>query len=226
MKGGRYDAIVIAAGTTPLTAAYLARAKKSVLVLEAATLGAPPSPKRSSGLQVHDVLLRRVVAAPEIISRMLDLRARAAIRRRAPSRRWRNGDYLAAWVITTRRGAAVRHSPHDARRTTSTAAYAFMAQASSRSSVWCRPIRRRSRRAISRACSSWASISAARRERLHALVQAHDDELGGLSGRVVRDGRAQGDQVGKRIIGTFLGPRSPGTAYVLLHHYMGELTRV
>ena len=25
------------------------------------------------------------------------------------------------------------------------------------------------------------------------------------------------------IIGTFLGPRSPGTAYVLLHHYMGEI---
>src|SRR5213594_4081010 len=26
-----------------------------------------------------------------------------------------------------------------------------------------------------------------------------------------------------RIIGTFLGVRSPGTAYVLLHHYMGEI---
>lgn len=25
------------------------------------------------------------------------------------------------------------------------------------------------------------------------------------------------------IIGTFLGPRSPGTAYVLLHHYLGEI---
>ena len=25
------------------------------------------------------------------------------------------------------------------------------------------------------------------------------------------------------IIGTFLGIRSPGTAYVLLHHYMGEI---
>ena len=25
------------------------------------------------------------------------------------------------------------------------------------------------------------------------------------------------------IIGTFLGPKSPGTAYVLLHHYMGEI---
>jgi phytoene dehydrogenase-like protein len=28
------------------------------------------------------------------------------------------------------------------------------------------------------------------------------------------------------IIGTYLGPRSPGTAYVLLHHYMGELDGV
>src|SRR5436189_6090812 len=28
------------------------------------------------------------------------------------------------------------------------------------------------------------------------------------------------------LIGTLLGPRSPGTAYVLLHHYMGELDGV
>src|SRR6185295_17027194 len=28
------------------------------------------------------------------------------------------------------------------------------------------------------------------------------------------------------IIGTFLGPRSPGTGYVLLHHYIGELDSV
>ena len=28
------------------------------------------------------------------------------------------------------------------------------------------------------------------------------------------------------IIGTFLGPRSPGTAYVQLHHYMGEIDGV
>src|SRR5215831_2967092 len=28
------------------------------------------------------------------------------------------------------------------------------------------------------------------------------------------------------IIGTLLGPRSPGTAYVLLHHYMGEIDGV
>src|SRR5438093_6808108 len=28
---------------------------------------------------------------------------------------------------------------------------------------------------------------------------------------------------GTMAIGTFLGVRSPGTAYVLLHHYMGEI---
>src|SRR5258708_24235936 len=28
---------------------------------------------------------------------------------------------------------------------------------------------------------------------------------------------------GSSIIGTALGPRSPGTAYVLLHHYMGSI---
>ena len=28
---------------------------------------------------------------------------------------------------------------------------------------------------------------------------------------------------GSSIIGTALGPRSPGTAYVLLHHYMGDI---
>src|SRR6185295_346120 len=33
----------------------------------------------------------------------------------------------------------------------------------------------------------------------------------------------KGTKSASGIIGTLLGPRSPGTAYVLLHHYMGEL---
>ncbi|MDP1545297.1 MAG: NAD(P)/FAD-dependent oxidoreductase, partial [Anaerolineales bacterium] len=33
----------------------------------------------------------------------------------------------------------------------------------------------------------------------------------------------KGTKAASGIIGTFLGPRSPGTAYVLLHHYMGEI---
>jgi len=33
----------------------------------------------------------------------------------------------------------------------------------------------------------------------------------------------KGTMASSGIIGTFLGPRSPGTAYVLIHHYMGEV---
>jgi phytoene dehydrogenase-like protein len=33
----------------------------------------------------------------------------------------------------------------------------------------------------------------------------------------------QGTLASSGIIGTFLGPRSPGSAYVMLHHYMGEI---
>jgi phytoene dehydrogenase-like protein len=33
----------------------------------------------------------------------------------------------------------------------------------------------------------------------------------------------KGTKAASGIIGTYLGPRSPGTAYVLLHHYMGEI---
>ena len=33
----------------------------------------------------------------------------------------------------------------------------------------------------------------------------------------------KGTMCASGIIGTFLGPRSPGTAYVLIHHYMGEV---
>jgi phytoene dehydrogenase-like protein len=36
----------------------------------------------------------------------------------------------------------------------------------------------------------------------------------------------KGTKAASGIIGTLLGPRSPGTAYVLLHHYMGELDGV
>jgi phytoene dehydrogenase-like protein len=35
--------------------------------------------------------------------------------------------------------------------------------------------------------------------------------------------RLKGPMSVSGIIGTYLGVRSPGTAYVLLHHYMGEI---
>ena len=43
---------------------------------------------------------------------------------------------------------------------------------------------------------------------------------------MVRDRALKATKAASGIIGTFLGPRSPGTAYVLLHHYMGEIDGV
>ena len=55
------------------------------------------------------------------------------------------------------------------------------------------------------------------------LRAAHDDELARLPRPVVRDGPLKATMAASGIIGTFQGIRSPGTAYVLLHHYMGEI---
>jgi hypothetical protein len=40
------------------------------------------------------------------------------------------------------------------------------------------------------------------------------------------EGEASGLMASSGIIGTFLGPGSPGTAYVLLHHYMGDRRQI
>jgi len=63
-------------------------------------------------------------------------------------------------------------------------------------------------------------------ERLHALVKlmTMSSRISWMSGSRRTSSRRRNRRAG--IIGTFLGPRSPGTAYVLLHHYMGELDGV
>ena len=70
------------------------------------------------------------------------------------------------------------------------------------------------------------AISATLEGSLQPPDQAPHHELGGLPRRVVRDRGAQGDEVGERHHRHAARPRSPGTAYVLLHHYMGELDGV
>jgi phytoene dehydrogenase-like protein len=65
-----------------------------------------------------------------------------------------------------------------------------------------------------------ASLSAKELELLSKLVTQS-------SGDVLDDwfetDLLKGTKASSGIIGTYLGPRSPGSAYVLLHHYMGEI---
>ena len=68
-----------------------------------------------------------------------------------------------------------------------------------------------------------APLRRAARAAADCFHPASDDELGGLRQPVVRDRGAAATLSASGIIGTFLSPRTPGSAYILLHHYMGEI---
>jgi len=63
-------------------------------------------------------------------------------------------------------------------------------------------------------------------ERFHALVKLMTMSSADLLDEWFETHVLKATKAASGIIGTFLGPRSPGTAYVLLHHYMGELDGV
>jgi phytoene dehydrogenase-like protein len=63
-------------------------------------------------------------------------------------------------------------------------------------------------------------------EQLHILVRLMTMSSADFLGRWFESEPLLGTLSASGIIGTFLGPRSPGTAYVLLHHYMGEIDGV
>ena len=60
-------------------------------------------------------------------------------------------------------------------------------------------------------------------EHLYTLVRLMTMSSADFLERWFESEPLKGTMSASGIIGTFLGPRSPGTAYVLLHHYMGEI---
>jgi phytoene dehydrogenase-like protein len=61
---------------------------------------------------------------------------------------------------------------------------------------------------------------------LHTLVRLMTMSSADFLERWFESEPLKGTLSASGIIGTFMGPRSPGTAYVLLHHYMGEIDGV
>ena len=71
---------------------------------------------------------------------------------------------------------------------------------------------------------SWAATSArSGAERFHALHKLMTMSSADYLDEWFEFDALKATKSASGIIGTFLGPRSPGTAYVLLHHYMGEI---
>jgi phytoene dehydrogenase-like protein len=137
-----------------------------------------------------------------------------------------NGDYLAMWGDHDRtRRELYRHSPRDAE------AYDEFGRLMQHMALAVRPI-------LSMVPPDPTSLSPGEllsmaklgkhfrdlgEERFHALFKLMTMSSADFLDEWFETDVLKATKSASGIIGTFLGPRSPGSAYVLLHHYMGDI---
>src|SRR5437763_8948934 len=229
----RYDAIIVGGGHNGLTcAAYLARAGKQVLVLErrehigGAAFSAEVFPGFRFSVFSYVVSLLR----PEIIRELeLSRHGLQILPLESTLTPLPNGDYLAQWSDHDQnRRELARHSPRDAD------AYDEFGLLLHRMARAVKPL-------LGVAPPDPASLDprelwelwqlgryfrALPEKDLHALWKLLTMSAADYLDEWFEGEALKGTKSASGIIGTMLGPRSPGTAYVLLHHYMGELDGV
>jgi phytoene dehydrogenase-like protein len=229
-RTNRYDAIVIGGGHNGLTtAAYLARARKRVVVLERRDVlgGSAVTEEIHPGFKYSVCSYVVSLLRPEII-RELDL-ARHGLEilplesTFTPSL---DGPHLTRWAdYDQTRRELYRHSQTDAE------AYDRFGRLMHHLAVAVKPLLSMvppdptslGLTDLRRLLRLGRHVSGLSEEKFYALYKLMTMSSADYLDEWFETEILKGTMSASGIIGTFLGPRSPGTAYVLLHHYMGEI---
>src|SRR6185436_13194155 len=228
-----YDAIIVGGGHNGLVcAAYLARAGRRVLVLERRDRigGAAVTEEVFPGFRFSVFSYVVSLLRPEIIRELeLPRHGLQILPLESTLTPLSNGDRLVQWSDHDQnRAELARHSPRDAE------AYDEFGLLLHRMARAVKPL-------LKIAPPDPASLHPGElldmlrvgryfrelpEKDLHALWKLLTMSAADYLDEWFESEALKGTKSASGIIGTLLGPRSPGTAYVLLHHYMGELDGV